>query len=128
MHRVDHAVGQGGVDLTVFVRPTQDLVVDIGDVAHVVHIITTVAQVPGNHIEGHQHPGMAQVAVVVNRHAAHIHAHLARLDGFELFLLLRQRVVDAHYLPPLPQESLRVTVRLNTGLPALAVSSWSQKK
>ena len=128
MHGPDHPVGQVGIHLTVFISPAQDLVVDIGNVAHVVYVVPAMPQIPSHHVKRHQHPGMPQMAIVVDSHAAHVHTNLARLQGFERFLLLCQRIVDTHYLPPLPQESRSVTVRLNTGLPDFSVSSWSQKK
>lgn len=97
VHGLDHATGQIGIDLAVLVSAAQNLVVDIGDIAHVVHIVTALPQIAGDHIKGHQHPGMAQVTVVIHRHAAHVHAHFARLDGFELFLLLAESVVDSDH-------------------------------
>ncbi|HBH35045.1 MAG TPA: hypothetical protein DDW45_01135, partial [Gammaproteobacteria bacterium] len=33
----------------------------------------------------------------IDRHAAHIHAHLAGIDGFELFFFAREVVVDAKH-------------------------------
>ena len=47
----NHALSQVGVHLTVFIGAAQNLVVYVGDVAHVVHLKTTVAQISGDHIK-----------------------------------------------------------------------------
>ena len=144
VHRLDHALGERGDALAVLVGPAQDLVVDIGDVAHIGDIKAAMAQVASDDVEGHHHPGMAQVAVVVDGHAAHVHAHPARLEGREGFLAASQRVVDlqrvAHGHPffcssfcwascfwTLAQLSLRLTVRLNTSLPSRQAWRSAQK-
>jgi hypothetical protein len=54
-------------------------------------------QVTVNHIEDHEHPGMPYVAVVVNSHAANIHAYLTGYDGFEYFLTIGQAVIDREH-------------------------------
>ena len=41
---------------------------------------------------------VADVNVVVDRGAAHVHADLAGLDGLELFLFMGSAVVDTHSL------------------------------
>jgi len=42
----------------------------------------------------HQHPGVAQVAEIVNRHAADIHFHLAGFNGDEFLLFPGDGVID----------------------------------
>ncbi|MNQ89270.1 hypothetical protein D3C85_1045720 [compost metagenome] len=116
VHRGDHALHQGLERLAVLVGAANDLVVDIGDVAHVGEVIAAMAQPARHHVERHHHPGMADMAEVIDGHAADIHAHLVADQRLQGLLGLAQGVVDRqrHHWP---QESRRVTVRLNTGLP-----------
>jgi hypothetical protein len=74
-----------------------DLVVDVRDVAHIGHVHPPAAQVTHHDVEDHHDAGMPQVAVVIDGHAAHIHAHLAGLDGLEDLLLAGQAVVDSKH-------------------------------
>ena len=83
--------------LAVLVRAGDDLVVDIGDVAYVGHPVAQAAQIAGDHVERHQHPRVAEMAVVVDGHAAHVHPHVSGLDGTELLFRSGQRVVDPQH-------------------------------
>ena len=47
------------------------------------------------HVENDQRAGIADVRVIINRGAAHIHAHPARIDGRKVFFGARERVVEA---------------------------------
>ena len=78
-------------------RAVDDLVVDVGDVAHVGHAQAAVPQVAAHHVEHHEHAGVAHVEVVVDRDAAAVHAHVAGLDGLEFLLLARQGIVYADH-------------------------------
>ena len=49
-----------------------------------------MAQIAAHDIEDDHHAGMADVQEVVHRHAAHVHADLARRDRPQLLLLARQ--------------------------------------
>jgi hypothetical protein len=80
VHRHDHFVGQSADADVAFDRPPDNFVVDIGNIAHVCDAKTTHFQPALGDVEGHHHAGMADVAQVVNRHAADIHAHMARLQ------------------------------------------------
>ncbi len=95
VHGGDHLVGQLADGDAALDRAADDLVVDVGDVAHVGHAQTAAPEPALHHVEGHHHPGMADVAQVVDRHAAHVHAHMAGLDRGKVFQCTRQRVVDA---------------------------------
>ena len=126
VHRLDHPRHQVGEGLAVGVGAVDDLVVDVRDVAHVGQVIAAMAQPAGDDIEGHHAAAMAQVAVVIDGHAADVHAHLPRHQRREGFLGLGQGVVEVqrHHCP---QESRRVTVRLNTGLPGAESLRSTQK-
>jgi hypothetical protein len=76
-----------------------DLVVDVGDIADIGDLVGAVDALQGavDHIEHHQDPGMAQMAVVVDGHAADIHAHVVGVDGAEGLFLLAQAVIDLQH-------------------------------
>ena len=95
VHRVDHLVGELADGDAALQRTLDDLVFDVGDVAHIGHLVAQLQQPTVDHVEGHHHARMAHVAQVVDGHAADIHAHLARHDGLEDFGATGQRVVDA---------------------------------
>ncbi len=58
-------------------RPRVDLVVDVGDVAHIGDVLgaVEVAQQPEQHVEDDDRPRIADMGEVVDRRPAHIHAH-----------------------------------------------------
>lgn len=99
MHRGDHALDQRLERLAVLVGPADDLVVDVGDVTHIGHVIAALAQPAGDDVEGNHHPGVTDMAEVIDGHAAHVHAHAITFQRLERFLGLAQRVVDrqCHY-------------------------------
>ena len=94
VHEGDETVGQLTDALAVFIGPLDDLVVDIGNVTHIGQIEATGAQPALHHVEHHEHPRMPQMAVVVNSHAADVHADFARLDGNKILFFPRQGVID----------------------------------
>ena len=63
-------------------------------VAVVGHVVARRLQPAINHVEHDHHPGMAEMAIIVDGHAADIHADLAFDARFEDFFLTRQGVVD----------------------------------
>ena len=97
MHELDESPRERAEILAVLVRTGDDLVVDVGDVAHVRHAVADGAQVTGDHVERHEHPGVTDMTVVVHGHAAHVHPYVPGLDGTELLLRARQRVVDLQH-------------------------------
>ncbi|RMW03599.1 hypothetical protein ALP03_05868 [Pseudomonas amygdali pv. tabaci] len=100
VHGVDHARSQRVERLTVVTRTIDDLVVNIGDVAHISQLVTAEAQPASHQIERHHAAAMAQMAVVVHGHPADVHAHLVAIQRFEYFFALGERVVNRkHYLP-----------------------------
>ena len=63
-------------------RRRVDLVVHVGEVAHVGHVLRAVdmAQQPVEHVEHQNGPRVAQMRPVVDRRAADIHPHVFRVD------------------------------------------------
>ncbi len=95
VHLGDHAVRQLPNGLAVLDRAADDLVLDIGDIAHEGDPVSAALQPALRHVEGHGRTRMTDVAQVVHRDAAHVHAHAARLDGRKILQGTRERVVDA---------------------------------
>jgi len=85
VHGVDVELGDLADAAAGLDRAADDLVIDVGDIAHVVDRQAAGAQPALHHVEGHQHAGVSQVAEVVHGHATHVHAHLAGLGRFERF-------------------------------------------
>ncbi|MNZ84548.1 hypothetical protein D3C78_1033100 [compost metagenome] len=97
VHGCDHALDQGFERLAVLVGAADDLVVDVGDIAYVGQLVAALAQPAGDHVERHHHPRMADMAEVIDGHAAHVHANLVADQRLEVFLGLAQRVVDLQH-------------------------------
>jgi len=98
VHEVDETGRQFADALFVFLRAPDDLVIDVGNVADVGHLQSARPQPPLNHVEDHQHAGVPEVAEVVDRHSADIHADLARGDRHEVLLFPGQRVVNLQHI------------------------------
>ena len=94
VHLANHAVGEGFDAFAVFIGASNDLIVDIGNVAHVVQTIAAVAQVAGNHVERHEGAPMANMTEVVHRDTAHVHADFTSMDRFEFLFLSTQGVIN----------------------------------
>ena len=92
---VDHAIRQAADGLAVLHGAADDLVVNIGDVAHIGHGQTRGAQPALHHVKGNHRARMAQVTQVIHGHAADIHAHMAGFERNKRLQGTRQRVVDA---------------------------------
>src|SRR5690606_33229041 len=131
VHGGDHALGQLLEAFAILGSTADDLVVDVGDVAYVGQVVTTVAQPAGYHIEGHHDPGMADMTEVIHGHAADVHAHLVVHKRTQRLLGLAQGVIDLQGHAHCPQESRRVTVRLNTRSPGreclLSAQKWPSR-
>ena len=76
VHRGHHLVGELADGDAPLQRALDDLVVDVGDVAHVGNAVAAAFQPALHHVERHHHAGMANMAQVINGHAAHVHAHM----------------------------------------------------
>ena len=97
VHGRDHALNQRFKRFAVLVGTLDNLVIDVSDIAHVGDVIAAMAQPARHHIERHHHPRMTDMTEVVNRHAAHIHAHLVTHQRFEDIFAFGQRVVDREH-------------------------------
>ena len=88
-----------------------DLVVDVGDVADIGDVILAIemAQQAEQHVEDDDRPRIADMGVVVDRRPADIHAHVIVVEGDEVLLRARQRVVDAQTFERARQCNLPVT-------------------
>src|ERR1700730_10012601 len=78
-----------------FGRPRVDLVVHIGDVAHIDDMIgaVNVAEQPKKHIKHDDRPRIADVGKIIDRRPAHIEANARGLDRVEPPLLPRPCIV-----------------------------------
>ena len=76
-----------------------DLVVDVRDVAHIGNVpgAVEVAQQAEQQVEDDHRPGVADMGVVVDGGAAHVHAHVIGIEGDEILPGPGQRVVEAQY-------------------------------
>ena len=101
VHEGDEAVGQLLDRFPILDGALDDLVVDVGDVAHIGQVIAAETQPAGHQVEGNHAAAVADVAVVVHGHAAHVHAHLVAIQRLEDFFALGERVVDRqHFIFP----------------------------
>ena len=72
-----------------------DLVVDVGEVLDELHLEAAIDQVAANDVHGDEQPRVADVGVILGRHATHVHPqHPIRVQGDELVLATGQRGVD----------------------------------
>ena len=82
-----------------FVGAVDDLVVDVGDVLDEADVVPFVLEVAPDHVEREERARVADVDVVVDGGAAHVHRDLALLARNEVFLGASERVEDAHSCP-----------------------------
>src|SRR5438309_7772962 len=88
------AFGQSRNGLTSLRSAADDLVVDIGNIAHISQRIAACTQPALYYVERDHHPCMPEMAVVVDRDPAHVHSHPCRIEGNEGFLRAAEAVVD----------------------------------
>ncbi len=72
----------------------QDVVVDVGDVAHALRLVPGILQAALEHVEVEVHGGMSEVRGVIRRDAARVHRH--ERAGLEGHHLPARRVVQPH--------------------------------
>ena len=98
--RLGERLGRLGDDLrrcdVSLVGRGDDLVLDIGDVAHIGDLVAEPLQVATHHVEDHGVTAMAEVWTRLHRGSAHIDPHLAGVARLKRLESSPQRVVDAH--------------------------------
>ena len=94
IHGGYEAIGERRNRLAIFNSTLDDLVVDIGDVTNIRDIKATASQPTLHHVEHHHHARMTEMTVVIHRHTADVHPHLARIDGSKRHFVTRKRVVN----------------------------------
>ena len=67
----------------LFIRPLDNLVVHIGEVLDEFNLVAAEFKIPPDHIEDERAARMADMAIVIDRHAADIHPHGLRLERLE---------------------------------------------
>ena len=95
VHRADEPVGQRLDRLAVLDRAADDLVVDVGNVAHIRDPVADRTQPALDEVEHDQHARVAHVTIVVYGDSAYVHPHFASLARHEDLLVTRERVADA---------------------------------
>src|SRR5438094_2350027 len=88
------AFGQSRNGLTSLRRAADDLVVDIGNIAHISQRIAACTQPALYYVEHDHHSRMPEMAEVVRRDPAHVHPHPRRIEGNERFLPAAEAVVE----------------------------------
>ncbi len=75
--------------------PRVDLVIDVGDVAHIFDVVRTIkmAQQPEQHVKHDGRARITDMGEVINRGAADIHAHVFRIERCEQIFLGRVSVL-----------------------------------
>ena len=89
--------GELGLGDSAFGSAGDDLVFDVGDVAHVGDVETGPLEVATDDVEDHGRTRVADVRLVVDRRPAHVHRHLPGLAGNELHRVAQERVADPHH-------------------------------
>ena len=88
------ASGQVEVVHAELTRLGKERIVDVGDVAYALDLVTEVDQAPLQHVIGDEGGGMAQVRGVIGRDAAGVHEH--RGAGLERHHRLSGGVIQIH--------------------------------
>ena len=91
---VRRAFGNGADIFAAFLGGGIDLVINVGDVAHVGDCRVEAAQQPHEYIEDHHRAGVADVGVVIDRRPADIQAHVFIVQRDKFFFGAVERIVD----------------------------------
>src|SRR5262249_15685415 len=95
-----------GVKVGVFLEslprsehPSNDFVLNIGDVHYVMNIISEVLEIATKDIDRYEGSEISDVTVVIDSWAARIHSHLVAVERLELFLAASDCISQSkHYL------------------------------
>ena len=118
------APGQVADRHALLLGPRIDLVIDVGDVAHIGDVLGAIemAQQPEQHVENDDGPGIADMGKVIDRRAADIDAHSLRIDRLEDVLGSGQGIVKSQRHKVLgacrPGGSLRLELKKSGRQPA----------
>src|SRR5437867_2477061 len=85
-----------GPGLALPVRPLDDLVIHVRKVPNVLDPVFLILQIPADYVEGNGRAGMAEMAAIIDRHAADVHADPTTTERLEKSLLAREGVVDSN--------------------------------
>ncbi len=77
--------------------PRGDLVLDVGDVAHIGHAREQRPEQPPHHVEHDDRTRVAEMRAVVDGRAAHVHPHMAWVERNEPLPPTRQAVVEVKF-------------------------------
>jgi hypothetical protein len=87
------AIGQLANGLAIFTRAPDDFVINVGDVTHVGKVIAAGPQPTRDHVEHDHNPGVSEMTIVVDGHAADVHVHAAWRNGYKGLLFAGKGVV-----------------------------------
>ena len=79
---------------TILIGPIDNLVINIGNITHIVHIVSTRTEITNHHIKEDHDPSMTNMTEVINSHPADIHVDLSIMDWFEGLLGATLSIVD----------------------------------
>lgn len=94
LHRAAELLGELGRRDAALGSAADDLVVDVRDVAHEGHLHAGGLEPAAHDVEGHEGAAVADVAVVVDRHAADVHADVVGFDRGKGGLRAAERRID----------------------------------
>ena len=79
-----------------FVRPLDDLIVDVREILNVVHVVAAGLKPPVNEVKRQVAACMTEMTAVVNGHTAHVHRDFSGLERGEVHLFSTSGVVQAN--------------------------------
>src|SRR5690606_1167507 len=94
IHGPDELISQCLNRNAALIGAIDDLVINVGNVAHVSNIKTGGPQPAVDHIEHHHHTRVAEMTIIVNRHATNIHADFAGNDRDKCLLFTGDGIID----------------------------------
>jgi len=108
-----HAVGQRPPLLelgVLFIGGREDLVVDVGDVAHEGDVVAAIREPAPHDVVGERAPEVPDVRARLHRGTADVHADASLDEGHEVTQGLVLRVVESHGHPPSLPAAVRSSV------------------
>ena len=89
IHGIDKTIRQLADGFLILDGAPDDFVINISDVAHIGDLKPAGAQPALHHVKDDHDTGVAQVAIVVDGHAAHVETNLTRIDRGKSLLVTR---------------------------------------